>query len=166
MNSFGDDDSVSSANTSNDDDNVDDDNSFSDSDVDEDNFFNDDDGDIVDIEITENCEYNGQHDLLSVYLLPSRWNLAPREQVLKNAKSTITYTLNVFSVNDKGPITSSEKDDVERITSLGLEVVGRAYDIYNQRVGEVVELFPIDSPHSKESGVYFLQRPNDDSKVG
>ena len=177
MNSFGDDDSVSSANTSNDDDNVDDDNSFSDSDVDEDNFFNDDDGDednffndddgdIVDIEITENCEYNGQHDLLSVYLLPSRWNLAPREQVLKNAKSTITYTLNVFSVNDKGPITSSEKDDVERITSLGLEVVGRAYDIYKQSVGEEVALFPMSSSHSKESGVYFLQLPNADGKVG
>ena len=168
MNSFGDDDSVSSANTSNDDDNVDDDNSFSDSDVDEDNFFNDDDGDIVDIEINEDCEYNGQHDLPFVYLLPSRsrWNLAPREQVLKNAKSTITYTLNVLSVNDKGPITSSEKDDVERITSLGLEVVGRAYDIYKQSVGEEVALFPMSSSHSKESGVYFLQLPNADGKVG
>jgi len=100
------------------------------------------------------------------YQIPSRWELPSRDNVLKYAKSIIAYTRNVLSERGKGPITSSEKDDVERITSLGLEVVGRAYDIYNQRVGEVVELFPIDSPHSKESGVYFLQRPNDDSKVG
>ena len=166
MNSFGDDDPVSSANTSNDDDNVDDDNSFSDSDVEEDNSFNDDDGDIVDFEINEDCEYNGQHDLPFVYLLPSCWELPSRDNVLKYAKSIIAYTRNVFSVNDKGPITSSEKDDVERITSLGLEVVGRAYDIYKQGVGEEVALFPMSSSHSKESGVYFLQLPNADGKVG
>ena len=71
----------------------------------------------------------------------------------------------MLSENDKGPITSSEKNDVEKIISLALEVVGRAYDVYEQRVGEVVELFPIGSSHSKE-GVYFLQRPNVDSKVG
>ena len=45
-----------------------------------------------------------------------------------------------WSEKGKGPITSSEKNDVERITSMGLEVVERAYDIYIQSVGEVVEL--------------------------
>jgi hypothetical protein len=116
-----------------------------------------DDGEQVDDE---------QVDEELCYQTPSRWILPSRDNVLKHAKSIIAYTRNVLSERGKGPITSSEKDDVERITSMGLEVVERAYDIYIQSVGEVVELFPIDSPHSKESGVYFLQRPNDDSKVG
>jgi hypothetical protein len=133
-----------------------DDISFGDKDDDDDNFFNDDDGDIADIE----------HNLPFVYQTPSRWKLPSRDNVLKAAKSIIAYTQNVLSERGKGPITSSEKDDVERITSLGLEVVERAYDIYKQRVGEVVELFPMSSSHSKEPGVYFLQRPNVDSKVG
>ena len=135
---------------------VDDDNFFSDNDDDDDNFFNDDDGDIADIE----------HNLPFVYQTPSRWELPLLDNVLKYAKSIIAYTRNVLSERGKGPITSREKDDVERITSLGLEVVERAYDIYKQRVGEVVELFPMSSSHSKEPGVYFLQRPNVDSKVG
>ena len=116
----------------------------------------DDDDNIADIE----------HNLPFVYQTPSRWKLPSRDNVLKAAKSIIAYTQNVLSERGKGPITSSEKDDVERITSLGLEVVERAYDIYKQRVGEVVELFPMSSSHSKEPGVYFLQRPNVDSKVG
>ena len=116
-----------------------------------------DDGEQVDDE---------QVDEELCYQTPSRWILPSRDNVLKHAKSIIAYTLNVLSERGKGPITSSEKDDVERITSMGLEVVERAYDIYIQSVGEVVELFPIDSPHSKESGVYFLQRPNVDGKVG
>ena len=116
-----------------------------------------DDGEQVDDE---------QVDEELCYQTPSRWILPSRDNVLKHAKSIIAYTLNVLSERGKGPITSSEKDDVERITSLGLEVVERAYDIYKQRVGEVVELFPMSSSHSKEPGVYFLQRPNVDSKVG
>ena len=60
----------------------------------------------------------------------------------------------VLSDNGKGPITLSEKNDVEKIISLSLEVVGSAYNIYKQRVGEVVELFPISSSHSKESGKF------------
>ena len=72
----------------------------------------------------------------------------------------------MFIENGKGPISLSEKNDVEIIISWSLEVVGRAYDIYKKRVGEDVKLFPISSSHSKESGVYFLQLPNVDSKVG
>jgi hypothetical protein len=161
MSAFDDDDANSFSDSD-----VDDDNSFSDSGVDDDNSFNYDDGDIVDIEINDDCEYNGQHNLPFVYLIPSHWKLALREQVLKNAKLIITYTLNVLSENDKGPITSSEQDDVERIIYLALEVVGRAYDIYKQKVGEEVALFPMSSSHSKESGVYFLQLLNADGKVG
>ena len=93
------------------------------------------------------------------YQTPSGW-------ILENAKLIVAYTLNVLSENGKGPITTSEKKDVERITSLAIDAVGRAYDIYKQRVGEVVKLFPMSSSHSKEPGVYFLQRPNVDSKVG
>jgi hypothetical protein len=33
-----------------------------------------------------------------------------------------------WSEKGKGPITSSEKNDVERLTSLALEELGRAYD--------------------------------------
>jgi len=36
--------------------------------------------------------------------------------LLKAAKSIIAYTLNVLSENDKGPITSSEKNDVIQIS--------------------------------------------------
>ena len=80
-----------------------------------------DDGEQVDDE---------QVDEELCYQTPSRWILPLRDNVLKHAKSIIAYTLNVLSERGKGPITSSEKDDVERITSMGLEVVERAYDIY------------------------------------
>ena len=50
------------------------------------------------------------------YQTPSRWKLPQRNRVLKAAKSIIAYTLNVLSENDKGPITSSEKNDVIQIS--------------------------------------------------
>ena len=66
----------------------------------------------------------------------------------------------------KGPLTSSEKDNSDQIRSLGRYIVVRAYELYIQTVGENVALFPMSSSHSKESGVYFFQRPDADSKVG
>lgn len=63
------------------------------------------------------------------YQTPPRWELHQRDQVFKVAKSILR--LSVLSDKGKGPITSSKKNDVERITSPALEVVGRAYDIYN-----------------------------------
>ena len=143
MNFFDDDDLVSSVH------------SFSDND---DNDDNDDDDDGL-----ENDE---QNNLPFVYETPPSWQLPPCEQVIKNAKLICLYTTNELTEKGKGPVTSSEKDNADRIIHLGLDVVKRALDIYKEKVGENVALSPMSSSHSKEPGVYFIQRPNVDSKVG
>ena len=142
MNFFDDDDLVSSVH------------SFSDNDDNDDN--DDDDG----------LENDEQNNLPFVYETPPSWKLIQRTQVIKNAESICTYTLNALIEKGKGPVTSSEKDNADRIIHLGLDVVKRALDIYKEKVGEIVALLHMSSLHSKESGVYVLQRPNGDSKVG
>lgn len=107
-----------------------------------------------------------QNNLPFVYETPPSWKLIQRTQVIKNAESICTYTLNALIEKGKGPVTSSEKDNADRIIHLGIDVVKRAFDIYKEKVGENVALSPMSSSHSKEPGVYFIQRPNVDSKVG
>jgi hypothetical protein len=123
--------------------------------------FSDDDDDNDD-----GLESAEQNNLPFVYETPPSWQLPPCEQVIKNAKLICIYTTNELTEKGKGPVTSSEKDNADRIIHLGLDVVKRALDIYKEKVGEIVALLPMSSLHSKESGVYVLQRPNGDSKVG
>jgi hypothetical protein len=110
-----------------------------------------------------NDEYN---DNENIYDDVERWKLPLLEQVIKNAKLICIYTTNALIEKGKGPVTSSEKDNVDRRIHLGRDIVVRAYDIYKEKVGENIALFPMSSSHSKESGVYVLQRPNVYSKVG
>ena len=114
----------------------------------------------------DGLENDEQNNLPFVYETPPSWKLIQRTQVIKNAESICTYTLNALIEKGKGPVTSSEKDNADRIIHLGIDVVKRALDIYKEKVGENVALSPMSSSHSKEPGVYFIQRPNMDSKVG
>ena len=114
----------------------------------------------------DGLENDEQNNLPFVYETPPSWKLIQRTQVIKNAESICTYTLNALIEKGKGPVTSSEKDSADRILHLGLDIVGISYDLYKQIVGEDVALSPMSSSHSKEPGVYFIQRPNVDSKVG
>ena len=142
MNFFDDDDLVSSVR------------SFSD---DDDNDDNDDD---------DGLENDEQNILPFAYQTPPSWKLPHHKQVIKNAELICIYTLNALTEKGKGPVTLSEKDIADRILHLGLDIVVRAYTLYKEKFGENVALFPMSSFHSKEPGVYFIQRPNMDSKVG
>jgi hypothetical protein len=153
----------------NDDDTDDDDESYGSDESDDESYGSDesdddeDDDDIENDDMDVNEEYN---DNENIYDDVERWKLPPCEQVIKNAKLICIYTTNELTEKGKGPVTSSEKDSADRILHLGLDIVGISYDLYKQIVGEDVALFPMSSFHSKESGVYVLQRANGDSKVG
>jgi hypothetical protein len=145
----------------NDDENDDDDESYGSDESDDD----EDDDDIENDDMDGNEEYN---DVENNYDDVVSWKLPQRKQVIKKAKLICIYTTNALIEKGKGPVTSSEKDNVDRIIHLGHDIVVRAYDIYKEKVGENVALFPMSSSHSKESGVYVLQRHNVDidRKIG
>jgi hypothetical protein len=143
----------------NDNDNDDDDESYGSDESDDD----EDDDDIEDDDMDGNEEYN---DVENNYDDVETWPLPLLEQVIKNAKLICIYTLNALTEKGKGPVTLSEKDNVDRRIHLGRDIVVRAYTLYKEKFGENVALFPMGSLHSIESGVYVLQRANGESKVG
>ena len=145
----------------NDNDNDDDDESYDSDESDDDD--DEDDDDIENDDMDDNEEYN---DVENNYDDVETWPLPLLEQVIKNAKLICIYTLNALTEKGKGPVTSSEKDNVDRRIHLGCDIVVRAYTLYKQKFGENVALFLMSSLHSKESGVYVLERSNGDSKVG
>jgi hypothetical protein len=128
-------------------------------------FSNDDDNDDNDDD-DDGLENDEQNILPFAYQTPPSWKLPHHKQVIKNAELICIYTLNALTEKGKGPVTLSEKDIADRILHLGLDIVVRAYTLYKQKFGENVALFLMSSLHSKESGVYVLERSNGDSKVG